>query len=112
MSFTRVSGYDIAQTWCLSRLSMTSLPRNFEPIDPFTTKDDLQFEGAFRLMKQEVLRLVPCLRLPPLMFVPKLGYVPILTALMVLLHRLHNPVTFIDMEETFGIPWYNLSYAQ
>ena len=89
--------------------SMASLPRNLEPIDPFTTKDDLQFEGAFRFTKQAVLRLVPCLRLPLFIFVPKLRYVPILTALMVLLHRLHNPVTFIDMEETFGIPWYNLS---
>ena len=46
--------------------SMASLPQNFEPIYLFTTKDDLQFEGAFRFRKQEVyfwFRFFVCHRL-------------------------------------------------
>ena len=29
--------------------------------------------------------------------------------LLVLLNRFHNPVTYVDMEQTFKLLWYNLA---
>ena len=80
-----------------------------QPVNPFISKDALQFEFAFRFTKQEVHRLLPCLRIPPVVSVQKVGNVDGYIFLLVLLHRLHNPVTYIDMEETFGLPWYTLA---
>ena len=89
--------------------TMSQVPRNLTPINPFHSKDDLQFEFAFRFTKQEVHRLLPCLHITPVVTVQKVGLVDGYIFLLVLLHRLHNPVTYIDMEETFGLPWYTLA---
>ena len=86
--------------------SMCQLPRALTPVNPFISKDALQFEFAFRFTKQEVHRLLPCLRIPPVVSVQKVGNVDGYIFLLVLLNILHNLVTFIDMEETFGLPWF------
>ena len=89
--------------------TMSQVPRNLTPINPFHSKDDLQFEFAFRFTKQEVHRLLPCLHITPVVTVQKVGLVDGYIFLLVLLHRLHNPVTYIDMEETFGLLWYTIA---
>ena len=78
------------------------------PIDPFIQKDDLQFQFSFRFTKEEVMRLLPCLRIPPLVSIEKFGNVDARIVVLVMLHRLHYPVTYLDMEETFGLYWYDL----
>ena len=55
--------------------TMSQVPRNLTPINPFHSKDDLQFEFAFRFTKQEVHRLLPCLHITPVVTVQKVGLV-------------------------------------
>ena len=40
--------------------TMTQLPRSLTPVNPFNSKDDLQFEFAFRFTKEEAVAFVHC----------------------------------------------------
>ena len=89
--------------------NMSQLPRELRPINPMQEKDDLQFEFAFCFTKEEVHRLLPCLCIPMVIYIEKVGCVDGYIFLLILLHRLHNPVTYIDMEDSFGISWYSIA---